>query len=167
MRNIVAHYLRVCGLSNEEVGTFLSISPSRVSKVSSTGRKSLYPPRGYPRYVDKPSYVATTARPEIIRWSSRHDHLRAHHPRDRLALSAHLLQQAAEEMIDAEDALAHCLDIDARALVGAAFEVGRERYRQREQALSDAACICAQCDQFRKASEEREADRTPISDDSG
>lgn len=165
VRNIVAHYLRVCGLSTEEVGTFLDITPSRVSKVSATGRKSLYPARGYPRYVDKPSYSPMTARAESLRWTSRHDHLRGHHPRDPQALAAHLLQQALEEKVDAEDALAHCLDMDSRSLVAAAFELGRQRLQKREEALADAACLCSDCDRFRRYADRRDAEAAELEAD--
>lgn len=164
-RNVVAHYLRVCGLSTADIGKFLNISPSRVSSVSAKGRRDIYPARRRRDYTETPSYSATTSRVETRRWNSRVVDLRSRSPRNSDELMAHLVQQAGEEIVDAEDALRHFPGFDERRLVAAAFSLGREVFSERRETLGEGACPCNQCDAFREKVAARAAEASSTDDD--
>lgn len=158
MRNVTAHYLRCCGLSTLDIGKFLDISPSRVSTISAKGRLALYPAKLARDYSRQPSYLTSTAQAERKRWTSRITGLRAKWPRNNEELAAHLLQQATEEIVDAEDALSNFTGYDDRRMVAAAFELGRSYVSERKLQLAAHACICTQCEMLRARDEARLAE---------
>lgn len=86
VRNVVAHYLRVCGLSTVRIGQFLDISPSRVSSVSTKGWRAIYPQRRRHDYTGNRSYVLATSQLETRRWNSRIQEFRSRSPRDGVPL---------------------------------------------------------------------------------
>lgn len=129
-RNLMAWYLRAAGLSGQEIGQFLSISPSRANQVAH---------RAQVQACDSAlcisrmrSYAAATDITGDI-------------------LQAHMLRAMQHEMAAAEYCLSSALPQDTYAISGA-LRIGRQRYLDAYAGIQGLKCPCPLCTGFRQES---------------
>ncbi len=146
-RNIVAHYLLVCGKTISEVAGYLSISSSRAGTIATKGRLAVYPnsQRSMLKLM-KPSYASyRRLKSSAAAGTGLFNDTRFPEPETPQQRLAHRLSEAKKEKFDAEDVLALFHRGDDRYLVIGAVDEGRKAFAAMIERAAGAQCSCRSC----------------------